>query len=220
MVHPTDQAYQETRRLKLEGRRPASPFGELADWMGEAYGVKVLNARYDVVQPGDRPRLTVIVEWERDLARFREGGVGLPIKAEQARVAERFAELVGPLGRRDIRTDGLFVTFVAFERVARIEANESVTEGELKELQRRLDNPELWTISRIFDAVTFFFYTRAQAKAAELGGMCEAYAAEYLRVAAVHDQLGYLAASGVHVALDSKENFDTTYGGDWYQYYK
>ena len=74
--------------------------------------------------------------------------------------------------------------------------------------------------TRLFDGVTFFFYTDAQAATAEVKGLRQHYAAEYARLVASFDEFGYLARGGVLVSFDSKENFDTNYQSNWFYYYK
>jgi hypothetical protein len=217
---PTDEDYQETKCLKRTGAALKSPFKELAHWVEANYGVRVLNVFYETLTPGDRPRLSVILETQEDALKFRHGEFGNFNATDQKRVQEQLQTILA--GQRDLRfkTEGLFVIFVAFEPVARIEANESVTAEELDALKAKLANEDLWQISRLFDGVTFFFYTDAQVKRYEAAGLRDAYAREYSRVVEAYDEFGYLRKRGVSVHFDSKENFDNNYECNWYYYYK
>lgn len=219
MIMPSDQDYLETKRLKKSGRPLASPFLELADWIASEYDVRVLNIRYDTVIPDKRPRLNVILEWERDQKKFRDGRGNFD-QVKQDSIVEQFKRLLAEQHVRGIVTDRLLVIFSAFEAVARIEANEKVTEADLDRLKRVLANPDLWHISRLFDSATFFFYTAAQAEGYDAKGLRKVYAEEYLRVVKPHDEFGYVAQTGILVAFDSKENFDTNYQSNWFYYYR
>lgn len=220
MISPWDEDYQQTKRLRNSGAGLESPFKEMAGWVEANYGVKVLNVIYDTINPGNRPRLSVVLETEEEVGKFRNGPFGNFNQVEQRRVQEQLNNLLSKDGNSRFRTDGLFVIFVGFERVARVEANESVTDKQLRQLKDKLANTDLWEISRCFDGVTFFFYTDEQARKYESAGFQQTYAEEYSRLVKDYDEFGYLKKGGVRVAFDSKENFDNNYQSNWYYYYK
>jgi hypothetical protein len=220
MIMPSDEDYQQTKRLKKTGVSLESPFKELAEWVSTNFGVHVLNVIYDTVIPDNRPRLSVILENEEGALKFRHGVLGNFNKIDQKRVQEHFGAILSKQHISRFKIEGLFVIFVAFEPVARIEANESVTNGEIYKLKAKLANTDLWEISRCFDSVTFFFYTDAQMKKYEAAGCKESYTQEYSRLVRPYDEFGYLQKRGISVLFDSKENFDTNYQSNWYYYYK
>lgn len=220
MITPGDDDYRHTKRLKRTGAPLEYPFKELADWIGPEYGVHVLNIIYDTVPPGSRPRLSVVLETEEDALKFRDGALGNFNTIDQQRVREHFERILSKQPDLRLKLDGLLVIFVAFEPVARVEANESVTKEELHCLKAKLANEDLWEISRCFDSVTFFFYTDAQVKKYEAAGLRSAYDQEYSRLVEPHDEFGYLGKRGILVSFDSKENFEKNYQSNWYYYYK
>lgn len=69
------------------------------------------------------------------------------------RVKRRFATILSKQRDHRFQMRGLFVIFVAFEPVARVDANQSVTEEELRRLKVKLANRDLWEISRCADSV-------------------------------------------------------------------
>jgi hypothetical protein len=220
MIIPSDEDYQQTKRIKKTGARLESPFKELADWVSANYGVHVLNVVYDTIAPDDRPRLSVILETKEDALKFRNDAFSSFNTIDQKRVEEHFQAILSRQRNLHFKVECLFVIFVAFEPVARIEANEKVTDEEIDRLKAKLANEELWEISRCFDSVTFFFYTDAQVKQHEAAGLKDVYAQEYSHLVQPHDEFGYLQKRGVSVYFDSKENFDTNYESNWYYYYK
>jgi hypothetical protein len=108
----------------------------------------------------------------------------------------------------------------AFEPVARTEANRRVTDDAIERLRKTLNCPDLWKVRRSFENVTFFFYTDAQVKAKEASGAPDRFAQAYARLTAPYDEFGYLAKRPISVRLDSKENFDLIYQGNWFYYDK
>ncbi|HEY7673995.1 MAG TPA: hypothetical protein VH867_02110 [Burkholderiales bacterium] len=219
MITPSDVIYQQTKRLKRSGAPLDSPFKEIAEWIAAEYRVRVLNVVFDAATY-DRPRLIVIADTQGDALKFQNSSLGDYDKIVQKRVQERFETILAEQDDHRFNIDGLFVVFAAFERVARIEANESVTKNDMDQLKAKLNNNDLWGISRLFDTVTFFFYTDAQVKHYEAAGLRDAYAGEYARLVQPHDEFGYLRRRGVLAYFDSKENFDTNYESNWYYYYK
>lgn len=219
MITPSDDDYQETKRLKRSGAPLKSPFKEIAEWVAAEYRVRVLNVVYDTVTY-NRPRLIVILETQEDALKFQNGPFGDFNRIDQKRVQEHFETILAEQDDHRFNVEGLFVIFAAFEPIARMEANESVTKEELHRLKLKLDNKELWEISRLFESVTFFFYTDAQVKEYEAAGLRDLYAQEYARLLQAYDEFGYFRKRGVSAYFDSKENFDTNYESNWYYYYK
>src|ERR1700678_3821763 len=121
MMMPSDEDYQQTKRLKQKGTPLESPFRELAAWVGANYGVQVLNVVYDMVQPFNRPGLSVILETEEEAQKFRVPP-GNFNENDQKRVKEHFEAILSE--QRDLRfkAAGLLVSFDNFESGARIEA--------------------------------------------------------------------------------------------------
>jgi len=220
MILPSDNDYQEAKHLKRNNSALQPPFRELAAWLSAEYRINVINLYYDKIIPDKRPRLTVILESNSDERRFRDSELGNYNRIDQDRIGRRFSKIVAERQDDRFNTDGLLVIFAAFEPVARVEANESVTEAELESLKLRLNNKDLWKISRLFGGVTFFFFTDAQVKKYEAAGLRERYAQEYAPLVEPHDEFGYISKRNVAVYFDSKENFDANYSGNWYHYYK
>jgi hypothetical protein len=216
---PSDQDYQQTKRLKKNGIPLESPFRELAAWVSADYGVHVLNVVYDTIQPDHRPRLSVVLESHEDAQKFRVPP-GNFNEEDQKRVSERFEIILSRQSDLRFKIERLLVIFVAFEPVARIEANECVTKKEIHRLKARLANEDLWEISTCFDQVTFFFYTDAQVKRYEASGLRDLYSKEYSCLVRPYDEFGYLQKRGISVNFDSKQNFDTNYKSNWFYYYR
>lgn len=46
------------------------------------------------------------------------------------------------------------------------------------------------------------------------------WADTYFEIAKRHDEFGYLIRAEIAILVDSKENFETNYSGNWYYYFK
>ena len=101
MIAPSDKDYQQTKQFKKTGALLESPFKHLADWVESTYGVHVLNVVYDTVPPDNRPRLTVVLEFQEDALRFKESAVGNFNRIDQQRIKERFESIL--LNQQDTR---------------------------------------------------------------------------------------------------------------------
>ena len=218
MIMPSDLDYKQTKQLKISGGPLPSPHRELADWINVHYEVKALNLVLDTIEPNSRPRLNVILEWAADGQKFRQKDSPNFDKDAQRTVQQQFASLTKKMGFQTTDVSRLLVIFSAFESVARIEANQRVTDRDITNLKVNLADPELWKIRTCFDGVTFFLYTDAQLKAHQDMGARDLYIREYSCVTEPYDEFGYLRTRGISVSLDSKENFDTNFQGNWFYY--
>lgn len=217
MITASDRDYKATKRIKQGSTKLKPPFDELATWVGENWDVSVLNVRYDRRNSVHAPRLQVIVEYEAHKKKFHTG-MNFD-RTKQTSIADKFLEIIGRDSGHGFDVDGLFVVFSAFAPVAKQEADSQISEEELKSLKKRIDNPDLWEISRCFGHVTFFFYTDDQAKSAEKNGLHEDYADRYFALLKPHDEFGYLRRSDFKSSVDSKQNFDENYQSNWFYYY-
>lgn len=217
MIDPDDEEYRETKLIKHGKRTLASPFRDLAAWVEATYpGVVVLNVRCDRVEGGDLHRLSVIVERPAHELVFREGANYRA--SDQARVIAKFRELLFAQRQRSHHLQKLFTIFPAFEEVARIEANWSVTDADILHLEASLDQHSLWKIWPSFDEVTFFFHTDSQLSQSALSGARAQCEEGYRRLTASYDEFGYLAERPITVNFDSKENLDQNYEGNLFLY--
>jgi hypothetical protein len=87
-----------------------------------------------------------------------------------------------------------------------------------KEAIDRVANADLWLIRRVFGEVTFFFFTNEQVTRYQKSGKQESYAKEYCAVLKRYDEFNYVNEDEFRVRFDSKQNFDTKYGSNWFYY--
>ncbi|MBA4020651.1 MAG: hypothetical protein C0483_26120 [Pirellula sp.] len=218
MTKSTDKAYKATKRIKQGKASIAAPFNELAAWISKRWDVTVLNIIYDRRNKLHAPRLHVILESHDDAKSFERSAYCYD-KRKQIAVASRFLNLIGRQPS-EYDVDGLFVVFSAFAPIALQEADSRVSDQEVGDLKQRIDNPDLWEISRCFGHVTFFFYTDAQARDYAASGKMAEYARRYFEILKPHDEFDYLSEDEFKVAFDSKQNFDENYQSSSFYYYR
>ena len=219
MIIPSDADYKETKRLK-EGKASLSyPEKELARWIEVEYGESVLNVRYDTIIPDNQARLCIVFDYSSSEMRFRSGELGNYDAEKQYQIRNRYVEIANgtTVGNRSL--ENLLVTFQSFERVARIEANESIPDKKIGQLKDQICNSAIWEISRCFESATFFLFTIEQLNQLTTDVRME-YDHRYNELARKYDTNGYFARTKIDVAFDSKENFDKNYGGSWFNYYQ
>ena len=218
MITSSDKEYKATKRLVQGKGQIAAPYNELAAWIGEKWGVNVLNVIYDRRNKIHAPRIQVILE-HHDEAQLFHDGFNFDQTKQQA-IAAQFLEIINSQPDHKFDVDGLFVVFSAFAPIAREEADGKISDREIDALKQRIDNPDLWEISRCFGYVTFMFYTDAQAKEYGAKGKKTEYARMYFEVLKRYDEFDYLCEDDFTIAFDSKQNFDDNYESNWYYYYK
>lgn len=235
MIVPSDKDYKETKLIK-EGKTSMNPdFRTLADWVDKNYKVNVLNVYYDITTGAYNkpfPRLNIIFEYLEDELKFRDGVLGNFHSDKQKIIAKKFDELVNGtrhtvpiwsfIKSKKCKYDvqGLLVTFDAFRPIARDEINEGIPEAEIDNLIAEINDPDIWKIVRFAASATFFFYTDKQSENARTNGYIQQLADKYFDVLKRHDTFDYFDRKAFSVSVDSKENFEKKYEGNWYYYFK
>lgn len=217
MITHHDRDYKATKLIQQGRASLDPPFRELAEWIGDQWGVSVLNIIYDHRDELHAPRLQIVLEFMDHVRGFRDG---LNFDAHKAEaIIRRFAEIVSRQGQHDFDLDGLFVVFSAFERWAIAEANAKISDREIENLVKEIGNPDLWIIERHFvDRISFMFYTDEQAERYRRLGKQREYSLAYADVLKRHDEFGYLDANKFEIVLDSKESFTRKFSGNWMNY--
>ncbi|MDB6119996.1 MAG: hypothetical protein JWO08_3777 [Verrucomicrobiaceae bacterium] len=209
MVFSSDSEYLATKRIKRGEIRLLATRQALADWISTTYQVTVLNIIQDSIDPDNRPRLQIILEWSDDSQSFSYD------KDKQEAVKRQCIAIAGDSAPSLQR---LLVCFSAFESVAIAEAQGKVTEEETKALQTKINHPDIWLISRSFMRV--FFYTQAQVNLHQKSELAGRLTTGYWNLLACHDEFGYIKKRGFELSFDSKENFDQVYEGSWFYYFR
>jgi hypothetical protein len=232
---PSDKEYKETRKI-MEGEATIKQeFKGVAEWIDLAYSVRTVNIVYDTVRNGERPRLGVFLESERDKAEFLDkANMNLDVDKQKA-IANKFKKHLKQQGlaknkgltslfkkstAQKYLLDNIWVYFSAFESVAKIEANESIPEEKIVQLKNDLKNSDLWEISRAFSSITFFLYTDILKRHYEDSKVRQKWADAYFDLLEPYNKFGYFKRDSFSINLDSKENFDNNYQSNWFYYYK
>lgn len=216
MIIPSDEDYQETKRV-LQGREsmPES-LASLARRVENTYDVPVLNVRLEREEMiKDRTRLRIIFEYMKDYEELMDDFFTIKPTIESEIKAESH-KLLG--AEEDL--NGLFIIFDDFASVARSEAHYAIPDIEIEALKKRLDLDELWTISRLMGYANFMLYIEEQVRRFKTNGMHERLSRAYFKLLKPHDEFDYFDNETFLVELGSKEDFDKNYNGNWQFYYQ
>jgi hypothetical protein len=235
MVSPFEKEYKLSKLIKRGEASMPEEFLPLADWIDKTYDVKTLNIIYDYMDKGiSSPRLWIIFEYENDKEKFyTDNGLNLD-RNKQKEIAAGFKAVISRLENKrahgfvnlfnkkapHYQADNLWVCFHVFEPYVKAEANEHVTEMQLKQLETEMENNELWSIVKSFSTAVCFFYTDEQVRKNESNGIKEELSAKYLNILKHYDEFNYFNKDNFSIILDSKENFDENYQSNWYYYFK
>lgn len=94
MSTPSDQSYIETKKIKQGKIEMNADFKFLVDWMDKTYGVRPLNIRYDLIDRGQRPRLEIYLEYDKEKEKFEKGKYRMYDPAKQKEIAQQFQKMV------------------------------------------------------------------------------------------------------------------------------
>lgn len=221
MVSYADIDYILTKQILLGKADIIPDFSLLADFVDQTFGVKTINIVYDVIEENTLPSLDIHFVNEQERASFIDNETGVYDRKKQKLIVDRFKEIVIEQGMiNKYRTENMWAYFSAFKPIARAEANSAIPEELIKQLHKDLDCDDLWDISRCFAGITFFLYTDEQLKKYEISETRNMWADKYFDLLEPYNEFGYFNRDKFRIYLDSKENFDENYGGNWYYYYK
>lgn len=235
MITPRDKEYKQTKQIKQGKLTIKTEFKPLADWIDKEFGVKTINIIYYTIDKGQKPALNICLEFEKDQGKFRDSTNFNFDSVKTQAIGKRFKTILQEQGiikgkrlfdflQKDYdskyKTNNIWIVFSAFDSIAKAEANESVPEEKIQELKTSIANKDLWGISRAFSGTTFFLYTEKQVEEYSKNGIKEEWTEKYFNLLKQYDEFHYFKREFYSVYLDSKENFDKNYQGNWFYYYK
>ncbi|MFO0355677.1 MAG: hypothetical protein ACK50A_01890 [Sphingobacteriaceae bacterium] len=218
MVSSGDREYIETKAIKKGQKQIQRPFSELAEWIKTNYGVRPLNIIYDVLGPSYQPRLQIIFEHYTDNINFKASNGLFPNATRQESVQNAFREIIK--NNSDYIADNLYVIFSSFESIAKEESNSKIKQEQLDALRDELKPYGIWEIRRNFYTGIFFFNSDEQLRLNDNLETKNRFQREYFKLIKSCDEFGYLEESSFSIMLDSKENFEKNYQGNWFYYFK
>jgi len=233
MITSSDKAYKRTKLIKKGKKRIEEKFKPLAKWISENYMVLVLDIQEELMKHNNKVRLAVHLETQEDAMKFRKGThylSGFDTK-QQNKVAEKYIEtgkllkipkkgFLGKFIKKNPNMNDIFVSFSAFDRIAKIDANELIPEKRVKQLYEAFKLPEIWTISRCFDSATLFVYKDDQKEQIKNSAEFKQIENKYFELLKEYDEFNYWKRKHFGIEIDSKQNFDENYKSNWYYYYK
>jgi hypothetical protein len=231
-----DRDYLRAKRIKQGQNRVDPVYDAFIEGFRERYGVSALAVLLDTLSrprgQGKTPRLGVVLERTDQCRAF----LAAPFrynKDKQRAVAALFTRsLPGadlramfgfPRGERHagVRADEIFVYFADFECVAKWEVHDLVSGHELDDFTASLAiGDQFWCIRRFAGPPIVFVHTDEQAQALRASALPVTWADTYFEIAKWHDEFGYLTRSEIAIQVDSKENFEANFSGNWYYYFK
>lgn len=224
MVWKTEESYLETKRIKQGTAKMNPDFIRLSKFIKQHSGSAPLNIIHDLLNK-ETPRLEIIMEYWEDETKLNSPEQaplkGLILKKFDELVPGQTAGSFFPFLKRPKKTylsEGMFVFFSSFERVALQDTSESVPKNLLENFIASLAQPEIWKTVKMAWGFVVMFYTDEQAKKFERQGLKSEISKKYATLITPFDEFGYLRKKANAVSFDSKENFDRNYEGNW-QYY-
>jgi hypothetical protein len=235
-ITPRDRDYLRVKQIKQGKSRVDPVYDAFIAGFRERYGVSPLAVLMDTIGPpreeGRKPRLGVVLERSDQYRAFVRGPFR-PERYKQQAVAALFtksmpdADLRAMFGlpcrepHAGVRADEIFVCFADFERVAKWELHDLVAGDELADFEASLSvGDQFWCIQRFAGPPIVFVHTDEQARTLRASAMPATWADTYFEIAKRHDEFGYLTRPEVPIQVDSKENFEANYSGNWYYYFK
>ncbi len=231
MTSPSDIDFQKAKLIK-QGRADIHPdFKPLADWIYKTYGVNPIDINYTIQY--NRPTLEVALEFIRDKEKFKGLDIFSYDGEKQFAIANQFVAITkkyrvikkwGPFNlfskhRDKYNTHDLLVAFSSFESAAMNETTINIPYDKINDLKKQVANKGIWEIATLSSGAIFFFYTNAQVEESETNGVKKELSLQYYDLLKEYDEFNYFDRESFSVSLDSKEDFDNKFNGNWYDYF-
>jgi hypothetical protein len=203
----SDTRYQSTKQIMLGNEQMNPDFKPLAGFINTEFEVSVVNMFYGYPKAKGDTTLDIWFEFEREMRNFNEAPerrFSLFDEKKQKIIAGKFGHLVD---KKRYDTENIWVIYSDFESGAKAEANESVSEKELRKLKKQLDNRDIWNIVTDFASVTFYLYTDKKVKFYENSPIKKEWADKYFDILNKYNEFGYFKRDIFDIYLDSKKNF-------------
>lgn len=235
-VKPSDPDYLRAKRIKQGQSRVDPGYDAFVERFRDRYRISPLDVTLDTFdrprEQGKTPRLGVVLERTAEYRSFLESPFKFDKDKQQA-IAVLFTQSLPatdlrvmfglPRGLRhaEVRADEIFVYFEDFERVAKWEVHDLASSSELEDFTASLGiGGQFWCIQRFAGPPIVFVHSDEQARALQASALPSNWADTYFEIAKRHDEFGYLSRAEITIQVDSKENFEANYSGNWYYYFK
>lgn len=233
MVASSDIEYKKTKLIKQGKNRIDVKFEQLANWVSEKYDVNVLDIQEEFMKHNSKIRVAVHLETHDEQMVFKEGDDWWSNfdSVKQNEIAKKYIEIgnvlklptggvLGVVIKRKPEVNDIFVSFSAFEPIAREEVNGLIPDKRIEKLYKELELPEIWTISHCFGSATLFVYKDYQKDKIKNTAEFKLIEDKYFELLKEYDEFNYWKRENFGVGIDSKQNFDDNYESNWYYYYK
>jgi hypothetical protein len=233
LVDSSDIEYKKTKLIKQGKKRISEKFENLAKWISEKYNVNVLDIQEEFMVHKSKVRIAVHLETHQEEMKFKDGDDRWSNfdTTKQNEIAEKYIQngnalkipangILGKVVKRNPEVNEVFVSFSAFEPIAREEVNGLIPENKIEKLYKELGIPEIWIISRCFGSTTLFVFKEEQKNKIKNSAEFKLIEDKYFELLKEYDEFNYWKRENFGIRIDSKQNFDDNYESNWYYYYK
>jgi hypothetical protein len=204
----TDNTYQKARLIKLQKSEIGKEFASLAQWIDEKYQVKTLDISMDL----ESQNLEIMLDYQHDIEKFKlKNGYDFSERIKSA-IIKKYLE------QSNESFANLYVSFHAFEPLAKEVANHKVSLKTIENLKNQYEN-QLWEIRKFGEYVSFFFYTNASLNEAKANGLTTEIKQKNFDELKKQDEFNYFTFANFNAVFNSKQDFDTKHDGNWRSYY-
>jgi len=232
MVSPSDKEYASTKLIMKGEAKMEIDFMPLADYINKKYIVNTLNIIYDAIDNDTRPRLNIIFEKFEEAEKFKKK-FGFD-EVKQREIATQFKMTLinqglaikkniwnyfSPHNSDKYKTENIWIIFSAFEPIAKTEVTWKITKEEIQNLKSQLNMEDFWEIHKgTYGTPTFFFYNDIQATQNANNEARLLLTEKYFALLKKYDEMNYFKREEFFIHIDSKENLERNYEGNWFNY--
>ena len=202
-----DLYYEETYHNVKNGVHNHE-FQHLIDWIKSEFDIVVYNVIYDTMRFKDKTLLNIILKREDDQEEFHKK-VGVE---ENSKVTSYFESYYRDSDKYN--SQGIHVDTETFESAYKFRLSKNL--GLAKDYLIKKYS-EIWHIDLFI--YTFFTFTYKDEQIEQFKQQINELSEQIYEILKPFDEFNFLEISDIKIHLDSKENFDRNYDGNWLRYF-
>lgn len=205
MLSTTHPLYAATCEIKRGNEAMPCVFKLLTGWISEHTGVTVLNIAFRRASEQSKPRLTLVLESEKDwqLACNRNGQLKPDFRKFVVYTLEALAPRAGVA--LTFRPEDLLVEAERFASVALYETISRAFNGGKIQLLQKLSRYNIYEIRKVGHQTMLVYYTEESQRASELSGEREVIRQIFADYLLEFDAFGYCSTEDLPLCYDNLE---------------
>ncbi|MEI8194399.1 MAG: hypothetical protein WCI73_00665 [Phycisphaerae bacterium] len=182
--------------------------------------MNILLDAIDIGPAKGRPRLNVIVEFEEDYKRLKNGPLEIDSNVTIS-ILREFSDIAGQIKfQKDFDPRKVLLIVSNFSEEVMIYAAQQFIRRDVEALIQKFSSDRMWKIASQSKEIVAFFLDEIAKNSAVINGAGERIRQACYDLIKRYDAFNYITPQNLSVLFDSKENLDKNFQGNLFYYFR